>query len=343
MHRVESIVRGRELAETENKTSSGSPPRAGGASAVPTASTPPLLHGYTIFLSVATFLLVVAGALVTSNDAGLSVPDWPTSFGSFRMPRMVGGVLYEHGHRMFAATVGLLTVIMAVWVWLKESRRWVKWLAGAAVLAVIAQGILGGITVLFYLPLFVSTGHAVLAQMFFCIVVTLAVTTQKDWRWDETKVEELPVIPSLRQLAVLLTGMIFLQLILGALYRHHGIGILPHLIGAIVVAVLALWIVVRIYSRFLKEDRITRPARGLLALVTAQIFLGVVAYVLQLQFRGAPQPMPPLVRVGTAHVAVGALVLAQSLVLTLQVFRRVAAPNGSSAVGRVASGENAQP
>ena len=80
-------------------------------------------HGYIVFVAAATFFLIIAGALVTSNDAGLSVPDWPTSFGSFRMPRMVGGVLFEHGHRMFAATVGMLTVLMAVWIWLRDPRR----------------------------------------------------------------------------------------------------------------------------------------------------------------------------------------------------------------------------
>lgn len=289
-----------------------------------------MLHGYIAFLAVATFFLLIAGALVTSNDAGLSVPDWPTSFGSFGMPRMVGGVLYEHGHRMFAATVGLLTVIMAVWIWLKEPRRWVKWLAGAAVLAVIAQGILGGITVLFYLPLFVSTGHAALGQTFFCILVALAVTTQKDWRWDETRIEEKPVFPSLRQSAVVMAGSVFIQLILGALYRHNGIGALPHALGAVVVAVLALWLAVRILSRFMTEDRLARPAKSLVALVAVQIFLGVVAYMLRLQFRDAPQPMPPLIRVSTAHVAVGALVLAQCVVLTLQVFRLVVSPTAAT-------------
>ena len=125
----------------------------------------PWLHAYAVFVAFATLLPIIAGALVTSNDAGLSVPDWPTSFGSFRMPRMVGGVLYEHGHRMIAATVGLLTLILALWVWWKEPRRWARWLALAAVLAVVAQGVLGGITVLFYLPVAISAGHATLAQM----------------------------------------------------------------------------------------------------------------------------------------------------------------------------------
>jgi cytochrome c oxidase assembly protein subunit 15 len=287
------------------------------------ASVSPWLHGYMVFVAVATFFLLIAGALVTSNDAGLSVPDWPTSFGSFRMPRMVGGVLYEHGHRMFAATVGLLTVILAVWVWLKETRRWVKYLAGAAVLAVIAQGILGGITVLFYLPLFVSTGHAALGQTFFCILVTLAVTTRKDWRWDEPKLDEPAGLLSTRQFAVLMVGALFVQLILGALYRHDGTGILPHAVGAIVITILALGLGVRILSRYMIEDRMAHAAKSLIGLVAVQVFLGVVAFILRIQFHDAPQPMPPLVKVSTAHVAIGALVLAQSVVLALHVFRRI--------------------
>ena len=299
-------------------------------------------HGYIVFVAAATFFLIIAGALVTSNDAGLSVPDWPTSFGSFRMPRMVGGVLYEHGHRMFAATIGVLTVVMAVWIWLRDPRRWAKRLAAAAVLAVIAQGILGGITVLFYLPLFVSTGHAALGQSFFCILVALVVTSRRDWSWDEPKLEEDPVSPPLRQLAMLTTGAIFLQLILGALYRHNGLGIVPHITGALGVSVMVVWLAVRILSRFEREGRLTRGARALLGLVAVQSFLGIAAYIMRLKFSDAPQPMPPVVQVGTAHVALGALVLAQSVALTLQVFRRVAAPPSTSKLEELGAQQNAR-
>lgn len=291
----------------------------------------PWLHGYTIFVACATFFLIIAGALVTSNDAGLSVPDWPTSFGSFGMPRMVGGVLYEHGHRMIAATVGLLTVILAVWTWLKERRRWARRLALAAVLAVIAQGILGGITVIFYLPVAVSTGHAALGQTFFCLVVALALTTKRDWSWDESKVVENDATPSLRHLAAATTGAIFLQLVLGAIYRHNGFGVTPHILGAAIVALLVIWLAVRVYSHFLKERSLTRATLALLLLLGVQIFLGIAAYMLRMEFRDAPQPMPPLVYVSTAHVALGALVLATSLILTIQVYRRVASPGETTA------------
>ncbi|HEX6908108.1 MAG TPA: COX15/CtaA family protein, partial [Terriglobales bacterium] len=125
---------------------------------------------------------MIAGALVTSNDAGLSVPDWPTSFGSlYKLPRMVGGVKFEHGHRMVAELTGLLTIILAVWTWRVEGRAWVRKLGIAALATVIAQGILGGITVLYYLPPAVSTAHAILAQTFFCLVVVLALVTGRGW------------------------------------------------------------------------------------------------------------------------------------------------------------------
>ncbi|MGA2628889.1 MAG: COX15/CtaA family protein [Terriglobia bacterium] len=291
----------------------------------------PWLHAYAVFVAFATLFPIIAGALVTSNDAGLSVPDWPTSFGTFRMPRMVGGVLYEHGHRMIAATVGLLTLILALWVWWKEPRRWARWLALAAVLAVVAQGVLGGITVLFYLPVAISTGHATLAQTFFCIMVTLALTIQRDWRWNEpSKLADETGMISSWQLALATTGAIYLQLILGAIFRHNGIGIAPHLAGAVLVAALATWLGTRVFAKFPTNRPLTRWMMALMGLLAFQIFLGISAYILKIQFRDAPQPMPVFVRATTAHVAVGALLLASSLILTLQIYRRVAGPGASS-------------
>jgi cytochrome c oxidase assembly protein subunit 15 len=290
------------------------------------------LHAYAVFLACATFLLIVAGALVTSNDAGLSVPDWPTSFGTFRMPRMVGGVLYEHGHRMIAATVGLMTVILAVWMWLKEPRRWLRWVSGIAVLAVIAQGVLGGITVLFYLPVVVSVGHATLAQSVFCATVSLSLFARPDWRWDEAKMEDLSA-PSLRQLSVVTSAAILLQLVLGAAFRHNGIGIVPHIVVALVVTLLVTWTAMRVFTKFSSERRLVRSAGALVGLLLVQLFLGVGAYMMKIAAQNAPQPLPPVVNVTTAHVAVGALVLAASVVLALQVFRLVASPCRAPALG----------
>lgn len=283
------------------------------------------LHRYAVLVACSTFVLIVAGALVTSHDAGLSVPDWPTSFGSFRMPRMVGGVLYEHGHRMIAGTVGILTILLAVWLWLKESRRWVRWLGLAAVLAVVAQAVLGGITVLFYLPAAVSTGHATLAQIFFCLASSLARFTRAGWRWEESKVEDASSV-SLHLLTAATTGAILIQLVLGAAFRHSGFGITPHLVGAGVVSLLVVWTVARVLGKFSHLLGLLRPALLLGGLLLVQVFLGIGSYVMKMQARNAPQPLPPVVWITTTHVAVGALVLLASLFLTYQAYRFVATP-----------------
>jgi len=283
----------------------------------------PWLHRYAIFVAICTFLLIIAGALVTSNDAGLSVPDWPTSFGTFRMPRMVGGVMFEHGHRMIAGTVGILMIILAVALWIKDSRRWVKWVGGAAVLAVLAQALLGGITVLFYLPVAISTSHATLGQIFFCLAASLAFFTRADWRWDETKLEDAST-PALHHLAAATTGVIILQLLLGAVYRHHGSGIEPHVVGAGVVTMFVAYVVARVLMKFAETRALVRPALLLGALVIVQVFLGISSYVVKMADPHAPQPLPTVVDLTTAHLAVGALILVTSLFLTYQTHRFLA-------------------
>lgn len=278
------------------------------------------LHRYAVLVSGATFLLIIAGALVTSNDAGLSVPDWPTSFGSFRMPRMVGGVKFEHGHRMVAGVVTILTIILALWIWGRDSRRWVRRLAALSVLTILIQALLGGLTVLLYLPAAISVGHACMAQLFFGLSVCLAIFTGERWRWDEEKLDD-PSSPSLRRLAAWTTALIFIQLMVGAGFRHNGFGIVPHMIGSVLVTAGIIWIAIRVFSRFREERRLTRPALALTLLLAAQVGLGIASYILKLEAVGAPQPLLPVVTVTTIHVAVGALVLVTSLAMTLQAFR----------------------
>jgi heme a synthase len=300
------------------------------------------LRRYATFVACATFLLIIAGALVTSNDAGLSVPDWPTSFGSFRMPRMVGGVKFEHGHRMIAGTVAILTILLALWLWRSEPRAWVRKLGGVAVLVVIAQAVLGGITVLFFLPVTISVSHACLGQAFFCLTVSLALFTASDWRWDEQQFQDSGA-PSLRQLTAGTTAAIFLQLMLGAAFRHNGFGIIPHVIGAVAVTVGVLWILVRILVGYPQERTLVRPALLLSGLLAVQIFLGISSYLAKMAANNAPQPLPRVVAVTTTHVAVGALVLVSSLVLTLQVFRNLAAPGKSLRVVMAAGKRDEMP
>jgi len=254
------------------------------------------------------------------------VPDWPTSFGTFRMPRMVGGVKFEHGHRMIAGTVGILTILLTIWIWRRDSRRWVRWVGFAAVMAVLAQAILGGITVLWFLPVAISTAHATLAQIFFCLAASLAFFTRADWHWDETKLEDLTT-PSLQHLTMITTSVILVQLILGAMYRHSKDGIIsPHLVGACVVTLLVGWVVSTILMRFAQQPGLLHPALLLGGLLVSQLLLGMGSYIMKMAARDAPQPLPPVVDVTTAHVTVGALLLLTSLYLTYQARRFLVTP-----------------
>ena len=181
------------------------------------------LHLFAVVTAAATFLLIFVGGLVTSTGSGLSVPDWPTTYGqnmfTYPIDQWVGGIKYEHGHRLFASLVGFLTVILTVWVMLKEERKWVRWLTYFSLAAVIIQGILGGLTVLFLLPTAISVSHGMLAQSFFCVISTIALVTSRWWR------EGTESIPSestnvLQYLSLAAVAMVFIQLAFGAILRH---------------------------------------------------------------------------------------------------------------------------
>jgi len=278
-----------------------------------------------VVLACWTFLLIIAGALVTSNDAGLSVPDWPTSFGSwYKIPKLVGGVRFEHTHRMIAQGAGLLTIILAVWTWRVEKRRWMRILGLAAIGIVIAQGILGGITVLFYLPPAVSSAHAALAQTFFCLAVAMAVFTGQKWIEEQPRVEFDQRRPSLFTLTLLSIFVLYVQLILGAMFRHHGLSWWPHVVHAAVVSFVLAWTAVRALTVYSQIEAIRRAAILMLSLVIAQLCLGFTAFLTRVAWgRNAVQPELPMVISTVAHVAVGALLLATTVILAIQVWRHV--------------------
>src|SRR4029079_13526553 len=202
------------------------------------------LNRFAIFVACATFFLIIAGALVTSHDAGLATPDWPLSNGQV-FPKMVGNLFWEHGHRMVATTVGLLTIILTIYILAKEKRSWVRRLAVFALLAVIAQGLLGGLTVKLMLPLAVSAAHATLAQLFFCTVVGLAVITSPSWERRLATIYEQGIVPA-RYLCLAAAATIFLQLIIGATLRHSATWdkflpsdlLLAHIGGAVAVTLM---------------------------------------------------------------------------------------------------------
>jgi cytochrome c oxidase assembly protein subunit 15 len=281
------------------------------------------LHRFAVVLACWTFLLIIAGALVTSNDAGLSVPDWPTSFGSlYKIPKLVGGVKFEHTHRMIAQVAGLLTIILAVWTWRVEKRRWMRNLGWGALATVIAQGVLGGLTVLFFLPPPISSAHAALAQTFFCLAVAIAVFTGQKWVEEQPRVEFDYRRPSLFTLALLSIFVLYVQLILGAMFRHHGMSWWPHVVHAIVVSFVLAWTAVRALTVYANIEAIRRPAVLMLTLVIAQLCLGFTAFLTRIAWgRDAVQPELPMVISTVTHVAVGALLLASTVVLAIQVWR----------------------
>jgi cytochrome c oxidase assembly protein subunit 15 len=278
-----------------------------------------------VFTACATFLLIIAGALVTSNDAGLSVPDWPTTFGSiYKMPHMVGGVKFEHGHRMAAEFVGLCTIILAVWTQRVDKRRWMRRLAWIGLIMVIAQGILGGITVKFYLPPLVSSAHAALAQTFFCMAVLIALFTGRRWIEEQPRVEFDQQRPSLFTLALLSIFVLYAQLFLGAMFRHKGLSWWPHVAHAAVVAVVLSWTAVRALTVYGHIPAVKKPAILMLSFMIAQLGFGFAAFETRVSWgHDAVQPELPMVISTVTHVAVGAMLLATAVVLATQVWRHV--------------------
>jgi len=286
-----------------------------------------------VFVACATFLLIIAGALVTSNDAGLSIPDWPTSFHTFKIPSLTGGIRYEWSHRAIAGSIICLTVSIAIWTWIAERRRWMKWLGVAALSTILAQAVLGGLTVLLLQPPWVSSAHAAVGQTFFCIAVCIAMFTGRRWVEEEPRVEYDLRRPSLLTLAGLSIFMLYVQLILGAMFRHHGMSWWPHVLNAALVSVILAWTSIRALSQYSKIDAIRRPATTLLSLLIAQLCLGFTAFITRVAWgHEAVQPELPMVVSTVAHVAVGALLLATSIVLFIQVRRNVPATVRESVV-----------
>ena len=276
------------------------------------------LHRYAILLAFCTLLLVAAGATVTTKEAGLSVPDWPLSYGKV-MPPMEGGVFFEHGHRMIATTVGLLTIGLVIFAAKADKRAWLKRLTWLALLAVIVQGLLGGITVLTLLPPLVSTAHACLAQLFFALTVAIAVFTSPSWNEGPELVSDYG-FPSLRSMAIICPASVFVQVFLGAAFRHRAMGVLPHVVWAMLVALIVLLAGAFTLNQLPNHKALKKPAVTLLVITFAQVFLGMYAYLLRAQ----NSTTTPAVLVGVvAHVATGALTLAASIVLSIQIRRNV--------------------
>lgn len=291
------------------------------------------LQRWSILLAFCTLLLVVAGGLVTSRDAGLSVPDWPLSYGKL-MPPMEGGILYEHGHRMVATTVGLLTIVSMIWLFRTDRRKWLRWLGVIALAAVIVQGVLGGLTVLLLLPWWISTAHACLAQLFFSTTVAMALFTSNWWVRGANTLEEDAKFP-IRTWSLLAPICVLGQLALGAAARHKAIGAIYHISFAPVVTGVILWVSLRILLHYAKNRELLAASTTLLVITFCQVFLGIGAYMSRIAYADAVQPMPLMVTLTVLHVAVGALTMAASVALAILVRRNVPAPAHQFAAGRI--------
>ncbi len=278
------------------------------------------LSRYTKLLSLVTFLLVIAGGLVTSTKSGLSVPDWPLSYGQW-MPPMVGGVRYEHTHRMIAALVGLLTLILAVWLGFAEKRRWVRWLGIGALAMVAAQGILGGMTVLFLLPAPISVLHACLAQTFFAVVICVAYVSSKEWFGGEHASSN--EFLTLKKTLWLTVGLIYSQLILGATVRHtiDRTVLLSHVGGAFILIFQVMTTAGFIFRNFAHDKRLLYPGAFLGLLAVAQISLGIGSFICTLILPERILPSMGKLFFVTAHQSVGALLLGVVAFLLLRIYR----------------------
>ena len=285
----------------------------------------PGLYLWSFLLAFCTLLLVVAGGLVTSRDAGLSVPDWPLSYGKL-MPPMEGGILYEHGHRMIATTVGILTIVSMIWIFRTESRKWLRWLGVIALVAVIVQGVLGGLTVIYLLPWWISTSHASLAQLFFSTTVAMAVFTSRWWIGGPSEIAEDPKFP-IRILSLAAPCFVLSQLALGAAARHKAIGSIWHISWSPVVTGVIFWVSLRILLHYAGNRELRLGALTLLGITFCQVFLGIAAFMTRIAYADAIQPMPLMVTFTVLHVAVGALTMASSVVLAILVRRNVPAPS----------------
>ena len=282
------------------------------------------VHKFAVFTVCWTVLLFVAGALVTSKDAALSVPDWPKSFGTWfpSLRMLAGGAFFEHSHRVIAAVMGFLVLILAVWLWLRDSRPWLRWFGFIAVGGVVAQAVLGGQVVRQFLHYWLPVIHACFAQIVFGAVLGIAVFTSKWWVSEQPQLEDTGS-PSIHFLTVLNAAVIYLQVILGAGFRHKDIPIWPHMVGAMLVLGMVIWTAVALRKRFEKSRELSKARILLHAIFGVQFLLGLAAYWSRLSTANAPQPMPVMVWLTVIHTVVGAVLFAFSVLVVLTCYRLV--------------------
>jgi cytochrome c oxidase assembly protein subunit 15 len=250
----------------------------------------------------ATVGLIVAGGLVTNTGAALAVPDWPTTFGHnpflFPWSGMVGGVLVEHGHRLLGSLIGLLTVLLAVTLGFGDTRRWVRGLGLLAVVLVSMQGLIGGLRVVLLQDV-LGLVHGCLAQLFFALLVGIAVVTGRGWR----------------------TPVVYGQNVLGA-FTTHGSAVWWHVAGAGVTTVVLVGVGLAVLRGAPEDPVLVWWARAVKALLLLQLLLGVGAFTVRFTSVGVPGGQLAVLALPVLHRAVGALLFGSAVALALQIGRR---------------------
>jgi len=279
------------------------------------------VHKYALFVASWAVILLTAGALVTSEDAALAVPDWPLSYGTLNPP-MVGGIAFEHSHRLIAAALGLFIIGLTYLLWRYDERPWMKYLGFAALGGVIFQGILGGLTVLKLLHYWLPVMHACTAEIVFAILVSIAVCTS---RWY---MRSLPQYvdrgsPSIHSIVTLNAFLIFLQVLVGAGFRHKYLSLKPHVYGAPIVLAMVIWTAFTLGRRFPEVPAIARVRSLLHSIVGLQILLGLVALWARINSADDPQPLPPVIITTVVHTVVGAFLFATSIATVIVCYRLV--------------------
>ena len=275
---------------------------------------------------VSTTVLLGWGAFVTSIDAGLAVPDWPATMDSYNpfnpWPQWwtATPLLAEHGHRLIAMIVGLLTVILAGWNWKDDARRYVKILSAVALFLVVFQGVLGGLRVVLT-SLDLAVVHACVAQLFFCSIAALTLFNSRSWL--ETSPSGYGLADSrIKALSVFLSIAIYIQIVFGALLRHPGTGIdtvlaVTHIVWAFVVACLLVLTSTQVLIKPTTSRAAKKWAGILIAVLVVQVLLGITAYFVLIDEQGMTVPSNLQVTTNTLHMVTGAILLASSVVLAL--------------------------
>jgi heme a synthase len=294
------------------------------------ASYHPGIHIFSIFVVLWTIFLFVFGALVTSEGAALSVPDWPLSFHRL-FPDMTGGVFYEHSHRMIAGMLGLLILALAILIWATEERRWLGWFAGIAVAGVLVQAVIGGQVVLQFLHYWLPVIHACFGQIVFAAILSIAVFTSRWWVSARKQIDDSGS-PSMHAVAIINAAVIFFQVILGAGFRHFEIPIWPHIVGAFVVLGVVIWTAIVLRKRFGTSPELSEARVLLHAIVGTQFLLGIAAYWSRMMNATVMRPLPLMVTLTVIHTVLGAILFAFAVLIVLLCYRLIPRKGQQTAV-----------